>query len=1245
MEIQILDWKAKDVEVSTENSDDDGNSSDESNISKKYFIHGFGINSKGESVSVNINGYTPYFYVKPPHSFDDLQFRSFKRSIIELLGSKFEQDISSIIRLNKNDLWGFNNNTKFQFIRLSFKNHITMRICINKFLNTLREKNDEGEFTGKVTHKLNSIKVCGKMMKFQLYESNIEPFIRFLHCKDIKPSGWIRVKNTMKHGGYSERTTCKHNVIVKWKDIESIPDKETIAPLLVASFDIECTSSHGDFPLAKKGYEKFAKELMYAYQCEKEKTHNTFYLKSLIKDALYIVFELNDLVKNESYRSYFSKIYFKSKKNPEIHSLLVKLVESISDILAQSCTQKQIHLCEQKYQDTEDDVLSLFRKQFNTTGNNNVKEDNNSIKKDVIIAQLNAFLNKHLPPIEGDSIIQIGTTFHRYGDTECFFKHIITLNTCDSVSDAQVISCKTEKEVLLEWTKMITHMDPDIITGYNIFGFDMQYMYDRACELKCKTDFCKLGRIHNKSCELIHKTLSSSALGDNYMHYIDMEGRVMIDLMKIIQRDHNLDSYKLDNVASHFIQGNIKDNLGTSVIVDNISGIQEKSYIHVISNDDKLKVFIESVDKTNKELKLNMNVQDMNIKKWGLAKDDVSPNEIFKAQKGTSSDRARIAKYCIQDCALCNAIIIKLEIVANNIGMSNVCSVPLSYIFMRGQGVKIFSLVSQQARIENTLIPTMLKYDEDVEDDSGYEGAIVLNPIPGIYVNEPISVMDYASLYPSSMISENISHDSLVIDEKYDNLPGIEYVDIVYDIYEGVGDKKHKVGEKTSRFAQFPDGKKGILPRILNHLLKNRKDTRKRILMKKVILHNSEVLQGYVKYESDNIIITTSSNENYTFQKEEVKLVEDLYNDFMKAVLDGLQLAYKITANSLYGQVGAKTSPIYMKELAASTTATGRNLIMKAKEFMEQNYDAHIVYGDTDSIFVNFRLNEKEGLSGKEALTKSIELSCKASKEFKDAFLKKPHDLEYEKTFYPFVILSKKRYVGNLYEFDINKFKQKSMGIVLKRRDNANIVKYIYGGIIDIILNERDIQKATVFLKNALNDLMQGNIPLEELIITKTLRGEYKDPSKIAHRVLADRMGERDPGSKPQVNDRIPYVYIINKDKKALQGNKIEHPNYIREMNLKPDYAFYISNQIMKPVSQLLALDLENIPGYSRKNDPLFFKNKEKILIQDYKGNMKKVYDKITALRMDEVDKIIFNPILSVINAKTNGNKSILDYY
>ena len=75
----------------------------------------------------------------------------------------------------------------------------------------------------------------------------------------------------------------------------------------------------------------------------------------------------------------------------------------------------------------------------------------------------------------------------------------------------------------------------------------------------------------------------------------------------------------------------------------------------------------------------------------------------------------------------------------------------------------------------------------------------------------------------------------------------------------------------------------------------------------------------------------------------------DTYNDFEKAVFDSLQLAYKITANSLYGQTGAKTSPIYMKSIAACTTATGRNMIMKAKDFVEKNYNADVIYGDTDS--------------------------------------------------------------------------------------------------------------------------------------------------------------------------------------------------------------------------------------------------------------------------------------------------------
>src|SRR5690606_38773001 len=83
---------------------------------------------------------------------------------------------------------------------------------------------------------------------------------------------------------------------------------------------------------------------------------------------------------------------------------------------------------------------------------------------------------------------------------------------------------------------------------------------------------------------------------------------------------------------------------------------------------------------------------------------------------------------------------------------------------------------------------------------------------------------------------------------------------------------------------------------------------------------------------------------------------------------------------------------------------------------------------------------------------------------------------------------------------------------------------------------------------------------------------KYKDRTRIAHAVLADRIAERDPGNRPMPNDRIAYIYIINNSKTKLQGEKIETPEFIIENNLKVDYLFYITNQIKKPALQFLEL-------------------------------------------------------------------------
>jgi DNA polymerase elongation subunit (family B) len=234
-----------------------------------------------------------------------------------------------------------------------------------------------------------------------------------------------------------------------------------------------------------------------------------------------------------------------------------------------------------------------------------------------------------------------------------------------------------------------------------------------------------------------------------------------------------------------------------------------------------------------------------------------------------------------------------------------------------------------------------------------------------------------------------------------------------------------------------------------------------------------------------------------------------------------------------------------------------------------------------------------------------------------------------------------------LYEDKPEKPKRKSMGIVLKRRDNAPIVKDIYGGVIDILMKEQNVETAIKFLKSSLQNLVDEKVPMDKLIITKSLRSGYKNPAQIAHKVLADRMGKRDPGNKPSVGDRIPFVYIQNPDKKALQGDRIEHPDYILANKIKPNYAFYITNQIMKPIQQVFALVLENIPSYKRQVPAL----KRNIdgwidkLKDDSTCSEEKLKKKISDIRNKEVKKILFDEYLMKIDNANQKNQSIMNFF
>jgi len=1037
--LQTFDWKESNDTITEY---DDGN---EIEI-QKYVIKTYGRTEDNKSVYLKINNYKPYFYIKKPDYWNNDNIKLYINYIKNEVNERVLNEFYKYEIEEHCDLIGFTNYKKFEFIKLSF---LSMRAFY--------------AFKKIIKGKINNKRILKKDYKIQIYESKIKPFLDFIHEKDLKTCGWLKVLKYKKIKG-NELTYCDINIHCDYNDI--INNEETkMTKQIIASFDIECYSESGLFPSASN---------------------------------------------------------------------------------------------------------------------------------------------------DNDYITQIGTVFCYYGETEPFYSNIITLEGCEKIKgmeNVDINSYDTERKVLKAWTKLIQKMDPDYIVGFNINGFDFRYMHDRAEKLNILSDFSLLDRNKKQKSKYMdgsdkkNKMGSSKAFGDNELYYFDFDGRVLIDVFTNIKRNIALECYKLDFIASTYIKEKIidynNDNDTCKIKTNSIYGISEDQYITVSyfdglttnTHNQKYQITkIEDISEKEKVITVNGIIPEdiRQFKKlcWCHAKDDVSAKDMFRLQKGNDYDRGIIAKYCIMDCILVIKIMDKLQILNNNIGMANVCFVPLSYIFMRGQSIKGQSLLSKVCKTENHLIPDIEPPENygNEEDKDKYEGAIVFTPKFVKLYKTPVIVLDYSSLYPSTAICYNISHETLILDKKYMDLEEYKYNKINFDV---------NGKEQVWYYAERKDGTKGIIPRILDGLLKKRKSVKKEM--------------------------------------------ESCKDPFLAKILDGLQLAYKMTANSIYGLLGAKVSPIYLAPLAPSITAGGRGMLKYARQFINKPFNQllnlclsnqkkeykkfakeyfekfpehrfegnnrynnkkefikyfrkrvgeivehiddkenlkvnpDVVYGDTDSVF--FVMNYNMEIS--DLLMTSINFG-QLSGETICKTLPEPEKMVYEKTMFRFIQLAKKKYVGNLYEDNDKDYFQKNMGIVLKRRDNAKIVKIVVGGIVDHMLNKNENSEIIKYVRTVLKNILRGKYPIEYFIISKTLKKNYKNRSSIAHAVLADRIAKRDPGNKPQVNDRIQYVYFISNKKTKLQGDKIEDPKYLLDNNLELDYLYYITNQIEKPALQFLELIVEN---------------------------------------------------------------------
>lgn len=437
----------------------------------------------------------------------------------------------------------------------------------------------------------------------------------------------------------------------------------------------------------------------------------------------------------------------------------------------------------------------------------------------------------------------------------------------------------------------------------------------------------------------------------------------------------------------------------------------------------------------------------------------------------------------------------------------------INYMEMaRVTGVPLSYLLSrgQQIKVVSQLLRKSKEQDlllpaHKAEAGDEYTGATVIEPSKGYY-DIPIATLDFSSLYPSIMMAHNLCYTSLLHHSDLANLKPDEFI-------------------KTPSGDYFVKAslRKGLLPEILEHLLSARKKA-----------------------------------------KEDLKKETD---PFRKKVLDGRQLALKLSANSVYGFTGAQVGKLPCLPISQSVTAFGRMMIERTKELVEEKYtvdngyktNAQVIYGDTDSVMVKF---------GVDSVAESMELGKEAAGYVSGHFIK-PIKLEFEKVYFPYLLISKKRYAGLYFTKADKHDKMDCKGIETVRRDNCPLVANLINSCLQKILIERDPMGAVDYTKQVISDLLCNRIDISQLVITKELTktgDEYA--GKQAHSELAERMRKRDAGSAPKLGDRVPYVIIAGaKGEKAYE--KAEDPIYVLENNIPIDTKYYLENQLSNPLLRI----------------------------------------------------------------------------
>lgn len=785
-----------------------------------------------------------------------------------------------------------------------------------------------------------------------------------------------------------------------------------------------------------------------------------------------------------------------------------------------------------------------------------------------------------------DKVFQISCVFTRQGaPQETWEKYILTLGKSASIENANVLCFETENDLFLGYIKLIQQKQPNIIIGYNIFQFDINYMVQRSKSVLLninefdKQGMTKYGHARERTIEW-----DSSAYKNQAFQFLDAEGIIFVDLLPIIKREFKLNNYQLKTVALHFLKNITKDPLDYKAIF--------KCY------------------------------------RIGMA----------GGLKGEHA-LALVGKYCIKDSEL---VIRIFEITTSWISlceMSKITNVPIFALFTQGQQLKVFSQIYKKCIHDNYVVERDAYITKENEH---YIGATVFPPIPGVY--DKVAPFDFTSLYPTSIIATNIDYstlvpeDSKIDDSKCNILEWEEHVGCEHDpkiirkkeileILKIMSDEMKELRKKRDlkRNLNIKQEIKNKLIEI-NEKMKPLRDEKKRITESKNIFCGKRKYKWLKEPKGILPEILTNLLETRSITKKAMKNMEKKLETLVEGspeyletktqceVLDKRQNALKISANSGYGAMGVRKGILPFMPGAMCTTYVGRKAIEKAASVIQKDYGGVLIYGDTDSNYVSF-----PSLNAEECWDYSIKVAQEVSKLYP-----KPMSLAFEeKIYWRFLILTKKRYMSLSCKRDgkiSNEMCKK--GVLLNRRDTCDFIRKVYENVIMDIFNKKDIKDILSYILDEIYNLCSGSYNWKSFIITKevgsdgnliltnskdkngqacTVVGDYKINSRYllssdekerasqlekkgvtnvkdyylkcipAQVQLAHKMKIR--GYPVSAGTRLEYVITTEGGQKALQSEKIENADYFnRHSNiLRIDYEYYLK-LLSNPLDQVLEI-------------------------------------------------------------------------